>query len=89
VESTGYFVVVEGLTNAVKHADASAIDIAMTVHDGRMAVVVTDNGRGPTDATTGFGLRSLGDRVAALDGTLDLVPADGRGTTLRAEFVCA
>jgi hypothetical protein len=34
-------------------------------------------------------LRSLGDRVAALDGTLSLQPAVGRGSTLRAEFVCA
>ena len=89
VESTGYFVVAEGLTNATKHADAAAIEIAMTVRDGRLEVRVTDDGRGPGDATPGFGLRSLGDRVAALDGTLDLTPAHGRGTTLRAEFVCA
>jgi signal transduction histidine kinase len=89
VEATGYFVVAEGLTNAVKHADATAIEVAMTVHEGRLEVSVTDDGRGPGDATTGFGLRSLGDRVAALDGTLVLAPADGRGATLRAEFGCA
>jgi len=89
VESTGYFVVAEGLTNAVKHAGASSIEVAMTVHQGRLQVSVTDDGRGPGNATSGFGLRSLGDRVAALDGTLDLAPAEGRGTTLRAEFGCA
>jgi signal transduction histidine kinase len=89
VESTGYFVVAEALTNAVKHAEASAVAVTLSVRDGRLEVEVTDDGRGPADAAPGFGLRSLGDRVAALDGTLSLQPAVGRGSTLRAEFVCA
>jgi len=89
VESTGYFVVAEALTNAVKHADASAVAVTFAVRDGRLEVEVTDDGRGPANSEPGFGLRSLGDRVAALDGTLSLEPAAGRGSTLRAEFVCA
>ncbi|HEU4998280.1 MAG TPA: histidine kinase [Lapillicoccus sp.] len=89
VESTGYFVVAEGLTNAIKHANAEAVEVAMSVRDDRLEVVVTDDGQGPQGAPPGFGLRSLGDRVAALDGTLDLRAAPVRGTTLRAEFVCA
>ena len=89
VESTGYFVVAEALTNAVKHADASAVAVTLAVGDGRLEVEVTDDGRGPANSEPGFGLRSLGDRVAALDGTLSLEPAAGRGSTLRAEFVCA
>jgi signal transduction histidine kinase len=89
VESTGYFVVAEALTNAVKHADASAVAVTLAVRDGRLEVEVTDDGRGPANSEPGFGLRSLGDRVAALDGTLSLEPAAGRGSTLRAEFVCA
>jgi signal transduction histidine kinase len=89
VESTGYFVVAEALANAVKHAEASAVAVTLSVRDGRLEVEVTDDGRGPADAAPGFGLRSLGDRVAALDGMLSLQPAVGRGSTLRAEFVCA
>jgi signal transduction histidine kinase len=88
VESTAYFVVAEALTNAVKHAAAHHIEVVLRVRDGRMEVTVTDDGIGPQGAKPGFGLRSLEDRVAALEGTLELRPAPGRGTTLRAEFVC-
>jgi signal transduction histidine kinase len=89
VESTGYFVVAEALTNAMKHAGASEIVVAIAARNGRLRIEVTDDGRGPADADLGFGLRSLRDRVETLDGTLALVAAHGRGTTLRAEFACA
>ncbi|WP_395728399.1 histidine kinase [Nakamurella sp.] len=89
VESTGYFVVAEALTNAVKHGAASRIWIGVRITGGRLEVDVTDDGVGPGSGEPGFGLRSLADRVAALDGTVTLRPGPGRGTTLRAEFACA
>jgi signal transduction histidine kinase len=89
VESTGYFVVAEALTNAVKHAGAQTVSVVMTTRDGRLEIAVTDDGRGAADAAPGFGLRSLEDRVSALDGTVSLESTAGRGTTLRAEFACA
>ena len=89
VESTGYFVVAEALTNAVKHAGAHEVTVTLAATDGRLEVTVTDDGKGVADATPGFGLRSLQDRVAALDGTVSLQPAPSGGATLRAEFVCA
>jgi signal transduction histidine kinase len=89
VESTGYFVVAEALTNAVKHAGATAVSVVVTVRDGRLEIAVTDDGVGAGNAEPGFGLRSLQDRAAALDGSLTLRPAAEGGTTLRAEFACA
>jgi signal transduction histidine kinase len=89
VESTGYFVVAEALTNAVKHAAAARIRIGLRIAGGRLEVEVTDDGVGPGPAEPGFGLRSLTDRVAALDGTVALLPGPTGGTTLRAEFACA
>lgn len=89
VESTGYFVVAEALTNAVKHAAAQTVSVVLTTRDGRLEIAVTDDGQGAVDALPGFGLRSLEDRVSALDGTLTLQSTAGRGTTLRAEFACA
>lgn len=89
VESTGYFVVAEALTNAVKHAAAGRIEVELRTVDGRLAVTVTDDGRGPDGTEAGFGLRSLADRVAALDGTVTLRPGPTGGTSLRAEFACA
>jgi signal transduction histidine kinase len=89
VESTGYFVVAEALTNAVKHAAADRIRVGVRIAGGRLEVEVTDDGVGPGPGEPGFGLRSLADRVAALDGTVTLRPGPDRGTTLRAEFACA
>ena len=89
VESTGYFVVAEALTNATKHAAAKQISVALEARAGRLEIVVTDDGSGlPDTAAAGFGLRSLQDRVAALDGTVTVVSLPDRGTTLRAEFAC-
>ena len=60
----------------------------MTVRrrNGRVSVVVEDDGIGGADAARGSGLRGLADRVAALDGTLALDSPAGRGTRLRAEI---
>lgn len=88
VESTGYFVVAEALANASKHAAAERISIILQVQDDRLQITVIDDGTGLHGATPGFGLHSLQDRVAALDGTVTLRSGPDRGTTLRAEFAC-
>lgn len=88
VESTGYFVVAEALANAVKHASAQHVRIGLAVRDGRLTVTVSDDGVGMRQAAAGFGLRSLQDRVAALDGTVSVQSRPAGGTTLRAEFAC-
>ena len=88
VESTGYFVVAEALANASKHAAAEQISIILQVQDDRLQITVIDDGTGLHGATPGFGLHSLQDRVAALDGTVTLRSGPDRGTTLRAEFAC-
>jgi signal transduction histidine kinase len=53
-----------------------------------VTVEVTDDGIGGADAAHGSGLRGLGDRVAALDGTLSLDSPPGRGTRLHVEIPC-
>ena len=52
-------------------------------------VEVGDDGVGGADAAGGTGLRGLGDRVGALDGTLELDSPPGRGTLLRARIPLA
>ena len=54
--------------------------------NGRVTVDVTDDGIGGADAAQGSGLRGLGDRVAALDGTLSLDSPPGRRTRLHVEL---
>ena len=56
--------------------------------NGHVDVQVSDDGVGGADPARGSGLRGLSDRVAALDGRLDLTSADGDGTTVRARIPC-
>jgi signal transduction histidine kinase len=53
-----------------------------------LEVIVSDDGEGTGPVVAGFGLRSLQDRVAALDGTVTVQSRPAGGTTLRAEFAC-
>ncbi|WP_460358543.1 sensor histidine kinase [Actinoallomurus acanthiterrae] len=73
VEEAAYFVAAEAVANALKHARASRITIAVAERDGRLTVEVADDGAGGADPGGGTGLLGLSDRVAALGR-----PADGR-----------
>jgi signal transduction histidine kinase len=86
VESAAYFVVSEGLANVAKYSRASHATVRVRRENGRVTVDVTDDGVGGADAARGSGLRGLADRVAALDGTLELDSPPGRGTRLHAEI---
>lgn len=83
-ESTVYFVVAEALTNVAKHAQASNVTVDVAEHDGAVCVEVRDDGVGGADPSAGSGLRGLTERVAALDGHLDVVNVVGGGTLVRA-----
>jgi signal transduction histidine kinase len=84
VELVAYFVVSEALTNVAKHAAATRASVTMTRSDGRLAVEISDDGVGGADPELGTGLRGLADRLAALEGQLEVDSQPGRGTTLRA-----
>ena len=57
VESTGYFIVAEALANAIKHAQASTVDLRMVRAAGELRVEITDDGVGGAQANGGAGLR--------------------------------
>jgi signal transduction histidine kinase len=85
VESAAYFVVSEALTNVVRHSGAHRAEVGIRRDNGRLLVEVRDDGAGGADAA-GSGLRGLADRLAALDGRLQVDdPADG-GTVVRADI---
>lgn len=89
VETASYFVVAEALTNMARYSDASLARVSIQRDNGTVEVEVVDDGVGGADATTGSGLRGLADRVAALDGRLEVVSPQGGGTTVRAVIPCA
>ena len=88
VESTGYFIVAEALANAIKHAQASTVDLRMVRADGELRVEITDDGVGGAQANGGAGLRGMADRVDALDGRLVVSSPRGGGTFILAELPC-
>jgi PAS domain S-box-containing protein len=88
VEAAAYFVVAEALTNVVRYSGASAATVGLMRDDRLLLVEVRDDGRGGADPERGSGLRGLDDRVAALDGTLELVSPPGEGTIIRASIPC-
>ena len=82
VEDVAYRVVQEGLTNAVKHAPGSEVDVRVTAADDELEVALRDSGgAGSSLATTGSGLGLAGmrERVEALGGRLEAGPAPGGG----------
>ncbi|HEX5927175.1 MAG TPA: sensor domain-containing protein [Baekduia sp.] len=86
VEAAAYFVVAEALTNVVKYARASAVEVEVRCADGDVLVEVADDGVGGVDVTAGSGLRGLEDRLAAVDGRLVIDSPPEGGTRLRARI---
>ena len=87
VESAAWFVIAEGVANAVKHADVDRIEIGVTAQPGELRVTVGDEGTGGADAS-GPGLQGLADRVAALGGRLRVVGRHPHGTLVEAVLSC-
>ena len=81
-----YRIAQEATNNALKHADASYIKIALKDHGGTFVLEVEDDGVGfdPQDtAEESLGLHSMKYRARAIDATIDIRSAPGRGTTIR------
>ncbi len=86
VETAAYFVVAEALTNVAKYAGATHARVEVRRENGHAVIDVRDDGVGGADAAGGTGLRGLGDRVGALDGTLEVESPPGAGTLVRARI---
>ena len=88
VETAAYFVASEALANVGKYANASAVSIRLSRHNGVAVIAIADDGIGGANTMSGSGLRGLADRVAAVGGRLEVVSPPGSGTTLIAEMPC-
>jgi signal transduction histidine kinase len=87
IETTTWYVVAEALTNAVKHARAERVLVALSQPDGHLTVEVRDDGCGfDPGSPRGLGLAGLADRVSIANGALRIDSQPGQGTTLHAEI---
>jgi len=74
----------EALTNALRHADARNVFLAIEERDGTILVVARDDGRGAALVTAGHGLRGLRERIEGMGGQVEILSQPGEGVTLRA-----
>lgn len=72
----------EALSNAARHAAATAVDVRIGVAEDHLVLQVADNGAGITAGRRRSGLANLAARAAQLGGQLDLESELGRGTRL-------
>jgi two-component system sensor histidine kinase UhpB len=76
---TIYRVVQEAVTNVIKHAQATRLNVVASVLDQAVTIEISDDGIGfPDGISLGRGLTGMSDRIHALDGTLELSRRSGR-----------
>lgn len=76
-EDAVYRIVQEGITNAIRHGQATEVDITISCEGRRMMICVQDNGIGCTTVNPGFGLRHMRERLSLLNGTLKVSGKNG------------
>jgi signal transduction histidine kinase len=89
IEAVAYFVVSEGLSNVVKHAQASQAEVFVQRAGDRLHVIVTDDGVGGADPVRGTGLAGLAKRASSVDGTFEVSSPIGGPTMLSVDLPCA
>lgn len=88
IEAIAYFVVSEALANVAKHAQAHSASVHVERTNGELLIRIRDDGVGGADPARGSGLTGLRDRVAGVDGSIDLVSPPGGPTELTARLPC-
>jgi signal transduction histidine kinase len=89
VEAAAYFVVAEALTNVARYAHASSVLVKINIDHDDLLVSVSDDGVGGVDVAAGSGLRGLRDRLAAVDGRLEIDSPPGAGSRVTARIPAA
>jgi signal transduction histidine kinase len=88
VESATYFAVAEALANVTKHSGAGRAWIRLAYADGKLSMVVGDDGSGGAVPDGGTGLAGIERRLAAFDGTMTLASPLGGPTVVTMELPC-
>jgi signal transduction histidine kinase len=91
IETAIYRIVQEALTNVIRHAHATRVDVLLERRGDRLAAIVEDNGIGfdVAQSQTGrLGLFGIRERAEMLGGTLLIESSERGGTTLVVEVSC-
>ncbi|MGD0297747.1 MAG: MEDS domain-containing protein [Bryobacteraceae bacterium] len=73
----------EALTNILRHANATRVDITMTQEAGEFVLAISDNGRGIAGGEkSGLGILGMQERVRLVGGKIEILGLEGAGTTI-------
>jgi signal transduction histidine kinase len=89
LETAIFRITQEALTNVVKHAEATTVRVTIAYRERSVVLTVEDDGRGfshPPGTARGFGLVGMRERVASVNGALDIESTGGEGTRLAVEL---
>jgi signal transduction histidine kinase len=87
IDVSAFRIIQEGLTNTLKHARATSVDVLVHYGTGVVELVVSDDGRANTSGGGGgHGLVGMRERVAVYGGEIAAGPRDGGGYELRARL---
>lgn len=86
IEITIFRIIQELITNIIKHANATEIQISLTNHDAMLNIIVEDNGKGfdprQLPQKEGMGLSTIEKRIEHLEGTFEIDSTAGKGTNI-------
>jgi signal transduction histidine kinase len=91
VELAAVRIAQEGVTNALRHAEARRAVVRVAEEAGNLVIAIDDDGRSgkaPALSVSGHGLRGMAERVAACGGRLDIARSDLGGWSVQATLPC-
>ena len=87
VSAAAVRIVQEALTNVLRHAEASGVQVSIRQRVGTLDVEITDDGKAAANhGDSGFGVRGMTERAAALGGRAEAGPLDDGGWRVHAEL---
>jgi len=92
METALFRIIQESLTNIILHAQATRVDVLLSLHNKHVVTIVEDDGIGFLDSSPSLedhlGLFGMRERIEMLGGTFTIESSPGKGTTVKAEVPC-
>ena len=87
IQTTCFRIAQEAITNAVRHGNATQIDVDLRCEKGELRLLIRDNGMGfdvgsAQAQTVGLGLIGIKERAALVNGRAKIISSPSRGTTI-------
>ena len=76
-ENAIFRIIQESVTNAIRHGEATKIEIVISKESDNLEIIISDNGRGCESFTEGFGITHMKERINLLHGSIDFISHNG------------